>query len=130
MNHTTKIDSMIKYAHDAKDRALHLLKEEDFLSIKKEAEVLSCSWDSHYFFFKSLFRQCQNKAHAEALDALFNQTHLGYSLIYLRLILMAERDMFRRLNMHDKEDEINDRILDIRCQQVQAVEDVVVPKQY
>jgi len=126
---TSKIDSMIKYAYNIKVKALRLLEEENFIAIKKEAEILSSLWDNHYFFFKSLFRQCQNKAHAEALEALFNQTHSGYSLIYLRLILMAERDMFHRLNMHDKEDEINDKISDIRHQQAQAFEDAEALRQ-
>ena len=120
---------MIKYAYNIKVKALRLLEEENFIAIKKEAEILSPLWDNHYFFFKSLFKQCQNKAHAEALEVLFNQTHSGYSLIYLRLILMAEKDMFCRLNMYDKEDEINDKILDIRHRQAKAVEDAEALRQ-
>ena len=116
---------MIEFSNVISIGAEKLLNDEDFVEINRMANEFSSSWDRHYFFFKYLFRYCNNESHAEALDRLFESTCSEYNLIYLRLVLIAERDMFHRFDMKDKEEEIYDRILNIRCQQAQAVEDAV-----
>lgn len=125
-----RIDSLMLHKESANQKAINMLTGEDFLDIKEEAERTGkMSWQYHYFLFKALFENCDNNAHAHALEALFDSTKPEYNLIYLKILLDIKLIMFERLNMNDKINETTEEISELRRQQEKAVQSAEVLRQ-